>query len=314
MTQKTTETTEKPVISTTSYPKPTSRFGAFVIDSILCGLICLPLAIPVAFLGDDSVFYNGLIGGVFLLIQTIYFSYFNSQGQTLGHKVLGINVRKEDGSNLTFGEALIRHVVFLIINSIPVVNLLNLFALIDSKKQNLYDKLANVVYKPANEQAVIGYGLTGCTIGCGCVSLIVSLLFGSAIIAALVGGTDLQNSLDDLNTELQQVERDLNNQREESRDNQMMDNQMRNNNRNDLNDNTIEDLQKDLDTTMEDTEDRSLEDLEPVSKAEFMISCLADTTEVSSSVGNRYCECLYNADLNNTSIEACTSIITRSTR
>ena len=309
MTQKTTETTEKPVISTSSYPKPTSRFGAFVIDSILCGLICLPLAIPVAFLGDASVFYNGLIGGVFLLIQTIYFSYFNSQGQTLGHKVLGLNIRKEDGSNLTFGEALIRHVVFLIINSIPVVNLLNLFALIDSKKQNLYDKLANVVYKPANEQAVIGYGLTGCTIGCGCVSLIISLIFGSAIIAALVGGEDFQNSIDELNTELQQVEKDLNNQREETKDNQM-----RNNDKNNLNDNTIEDLQKDLDTTMEDLEDRSLEDLEPVSKAEFMMSCLADTTEVSSSIANRYCECLYNADLKNTSVAVCTSIISNSTR
>lgn len=309
MTQKTTETTEKPVISTSSYPKPTSRFGAFVIDSILCGLICLPLAIPVAFLGDASVFYNGLIGGVFLLIQTIYFSYFNSQGQTLGHKVLGLNIRKEDGSNLTFGEALIRHVVFLIINSIPVVNLLNLFALIDSKKQNLYDKLANVVYKPANEQAVIGYGLTGCTIGCGCVSLIISLIFGSAIIAALVGGEDFQNSLDELNTELQQVEKDLNNQREETKDNQM-----RNNDKNNLNDNTIEDLQKDLDTTMEDSEDRSLEDLSPTNKAEFMMGCLAEATEVSSSVANRYCECLYNADLKNTSVAVCTSIISNSTR
>lgn len=307
MTQKPSEKSEPSVISTSSYPKPTSRFGAFVIDTILCGLICLPLAIPVAFLGDAVVFYNGLIAGVFILVQTIYFSYFNSQGQTLGHKVLGITIQKEDGTNLSFGEALIRHVVFLIINSIPVVNFINLFALIDSKKQNLYDKLANVIYKPANEQAVIGYGLTGCTIGCGCVSFIVTLLFGSAIIAALVGGTELQGSLMDLNKELQQVEKDLNKERNETRD------QMRNGNDRNLNDNTIEDLQKNLDT-MEDLEDRSLEVLDPTSKAEYMMACLADTTEVSSSVGNRYCECLYNADLKNTSVEVCTSIISNSTR
>ena len=312
MTQNTVEKVEAPNVSKSNFPQPTSRFGAFAIDSILCGLITFPLAIPFVFaLGETASF---LVTGLFFLVGALYFSIFNSKGQTLGHKVVGIKIEKEDGSQLTFADAFVRHIVFSILNSIPFLNLINLFALIDAKKQNLYDKIGNVVYRPVNEQPVVGYGVTGCVAGCGCISIILGLLFSTVIIAALSGDTEFSSALDDFNQELQRTERDLRNQNNEEESVDTTD-RMNERNTQDREMRTLDEITRDVEEKMNETEDNSLEDSVPVSKAEFMLGCIAESGgNLSNAIKTRYCECLYNADLKGTSVTACMDIIKGATR
>jgi len=321
MTQNTVEKVETPNVSISNFPQPTSRFGAFVIDSILCGLFATPLHLLFYFIFGlyDNYVTQYLVASVStFIIGALYFPIFNSKGQTLGHKVVGIKIEKEDGTQLTFADAFVRYIVFSILNSIPFLNFINLLALIDAKKQNLYDKIGNVVHRPINEQPVVGYGVTGCSIGCGCINFILSLIFLLIItlgtLIALSGDTEFSSALDDLNKELQRTERDLRNQISEE---ESVDTTERMNERNtqDREMRTLDEITRDLDSTMDETEDRSLEDSMPVNKAEFMLACVSEPRgSASNAIQTRYCECLYNADLKGTSVSVCMDIIAESTR
>lgn len=108
------------------------RFFALVIDSILLGIL--------------SVILGGLLGGAqgvgfYFLLNAAYQWYFLTRrdGQTFGKQKLGIRVVRTDGRHLSGADAILRVIGYSINNVVPP---LWFWALIDSNRQGLQDKLA----------------------------------------------------------------------------------------------------------------------------------------------------------------------------
>ena len=186
---------------------PTSRFAAFLVDSILCAIIPVIIHLilsPVSallfffsysyFTGEGqfplymypllfiaNFFAYILVPILFPAISLIYFAYFNSKGQTLGQKLLGIKIEKEDGSLLKYKEAFLRHIYFNILYILPIVGYINFYFLFNSKRQNVYDLKYKVVVKPVDEKKFIGYLVT--------VIAAIPISFVTWIISAILAST-----------------------------------------------------------------------------------------------------------------------------
>lgn len=122
------------------------RFIAIFIDGIILGIIgaIVGAVIPgTTVQGGSGVTTIGPV--VSFIIGVLYYWYFLTQqnGQTLGKKIMGIRVVREDGAPLTFVHVLIRYIGYYI-NSI-VILLGWIWALFDSKKQGWHDKLAGTI-------------------------------------------------------------------------------------------------------------------------------------------------------------------------
>jgi uncharacterized RDD family membrane protein YckC len=107
-----------------------TRFFALVIDNIL-------LVMVAGLLGPRAS--GGLLA---FIVGGAYHWYFltHHNGQTLGKSMLGLRVVKADGTPLTDADALLRYVGYYL-NSF-FFGLGWIWALFDSEKQGLHDKLA----------------------------------------------------------------------------------------------------------------------------------------------------------------------------
>lgn len=134
------------------------RILAIIIDHIILGIVAIIIAIPI---GLSTLFSIGRInpftmaanmvswiffGIIVFVIWILYFPYFESTtGQTLGKKVMGIKVVKENGRNLTFGDALIR-TVFRVIDFLPAAYIVGLVViLVSQKRQRIGDMAAKTI-------------------------------------------------------------------------------------------------------------------------------------------------------------------------
>jgi uncharacterized RDD family membrane protein YckC len=112
-----------------------SRFGAFIIDSILIGIVATVLALLLTG-GVSTVAVNGMA----LIVGGAYFTIGFGMGVTLGAMVFGLRIVKKDGGEPGFGSGALRWVVS-ILSAIPIY-LGYFWAIWDPDKQTWQDKAA----------------------------------------------------------------------------------------------------------------------------------------------------------------------------
>ena len=128
-----------------NYSSIGSRFWAVLIDNIIVFVfVFIMLMLPIRIVSE------GLIGDLAVLLIFIgYFGYFTllegNGGQTLGKKILGIKVVKEDGTPCDFRSALIRNILRCI-DVLPIYYIIALISMAQSvKTQRLGDRAAKTI-------------------------------------------------------------------------------------------------------------------------------------------------------------------------
>jgi uncharacterized RDD family membrane protein YckC len=137
------------------------RIGAAIIDSIVMGVIIFGFV----FIGAGAVFGAGDVGAaagfaslayIFgLLLGLGYFFLLEGfwDGQTIGKKVLGIKVVKEDGSECDIGASVIRNLL-RIIDGLFYYAVGFIFMAMSDQRQRLGDRVGGtVVVKEAPDPA-----------------------------------------------------------------------------------------------------------------------------------------------------------------
>lgn len=132
-----------------------------IIFAVLTGILSLD-DIELAEAGDSVLlpYY-----AMFISMNAFYYTWFHgTTGQTLGKKMFGIRVLKEDGSPAGLGTAFLRWVGYLIAG-IPFF-LGFLWVIIDRKRQGWHDKIAGTIvinvkkYGMFQQEDTPKYGLT----------------------------------------------------------------------------------------------------------------------------------------------------------
>jgi len=119
------------------------RVGAFVIDSILMGLIWIPVIVAGTALGDIGFLVFTLAG----LVATLVYGFLleGMYGYTPGKYLLGLVVIKPDGSNCTIGASILRNLLW-IVDSLPTFNLIAMVSIfLTDDNQRVGDLVADTV-------------------------------------------------------------------------------------------------------------------------------------------------------------------------
>lgn len=126
-----------------------TRFGAWLIDAILVGVVSLVLRLAIGEVG------GGLVG---VALGIGYYGYLegSNSGQTIGKKALGIRVIDfNTGGPIGFGRAVIRY-FGRIVSAIPCF-LGFLWMLWDKERQTWHDKFATDVVVPVESYPVTSW-------------------------------------------------------------------------------------------------------------------------------------------------------------
>ena len=130
------------------------RFAAYLIDSILLGLIFFPLGLGLGLImgatgnNQNPELMMGLNGGlnmVSLVVTWLYSSLLESsswQG-TVGKKLIGLRVTDLDGRRISFGRATGRHFGKILSGLICLVGFI--MAAFTEKHQALHDQIAGTL-------------------------------------------------------------------------------------------------------------------------------------------------------------------------
>ncbi|WP_076148710.1 RDD family protein [Natrinema saccharevitans] len=119
------------------------RVGAFFIDSILMGLIWIPVIVAGTALGDIGFLVFTLAG----LVATLIYGFLleGLYGYTPGKYLLGLVVIKPDGSNCTIGASILRNLLW-IVDALPTFNLIAMVSiLLTDDNQRVGDLVADTV-------------------------------------------------------------------------------------------------------------------------------------------------------------------------
>jgi uncharacterized RDD family membrane protein YckC len=91
------------------------RFVAYIIDSIVLGLVTAPFG---SYKFEDGTASYRVVGVPFLLSLLVWIAYFAileaTLGATLGKLALGIRVLKADGSKLDWGASIVRNILRIV--------------------------------------------------------------------------------------------------------------------------------------------------------------------------------------------------------
>ena len=136
-----------------------TRIAAYMIDSILQGLIVFFIIFLLFLLGISLSSFEGLfnseVGYMLIafimimqfLLKWFYYVFFEvlMEGQTPGKKITGIRVITVNGENLDFGTIVLRNLLRVVdgFPSIPVIG--TLIAMIDKKRRRLGDIVAGTM-------------------------------------------------------------------------------------------------------------------------------------------------------------------------
>jgi uncharacterized RDD family membrane protein YckC len=132
------------------------RFAAYVIDSIILGLVFVPVGFVLGLLmanadvGDDATMgmfqaVNGLVNVASIVATWLYSSLLESsswQG-TVGKKLVGLRVTDMSGHRISFGKATGRHFGKMLSGLICLVGFI--MAAFTEKSQALHDQLAGTL-------------------------------------------------------------------------------------------------------------------------------------------------------------------------
>lgn len=125
------------------------RGGAFLLDYILLLLVpAVTLSLALIFKRAlPSVSYFVLFLGYLAALALVLFNWVYlcvRDGQSLGQRLIGIRVVREDGAPLTYKTAVVRHIVGYPL-AILVAGLGILWMLFDARQQGWHDKLARTL-------------------------------------------------------------------------------------------------------------------------------------------------------------------------
>lgn len=118
------------------------RVGAFFIDSILLGLIWVPIILAGAALGEIGFLVFTVAG----LVATLVYGFLleGLYGYTPGKFPLGLVVIKPDGSNCTIGASILRNLLW-VVDALPTFNLVAMISiLLTDNNQRVGDLVANI--------------------------------------------------------------------------------------------------------------------------------------------------------------------------
>jgi uncharacterized RDD family membrane protein YckC len=119
------------------------RVGAFVIDSLLMGLIWAPVVLAGAAL-DGIGFLVLAVGGLAALLM-YGFLLEGLYGYTPGKYLLGLVVIKSDGSNCTISASILRNLLW-VVDALPTFNLVAMVSiLLTDDNQRVGDLVADTV-------------------------------------------------------------------------------------------------------------------------------------------------------------------------
>lgn len=136
-----------PFTAVPAYADNSPRFLAFLVDSLIVGLGSGLLALPISLTGDESAAVLCLL--LIILWSFGYYTYFHAiSGQTPGKKLAKIKVVRRDGAPLSFGRALWRSIIFLVVPGLLTVFcyigwVLQLWPLWDKEHRAMHDYLAD---------------------------------------------------------------------------------------------------------------------------------------------------------------------------
>ncbi|MCL1885573.1 MAG: RDD family protein [Dehalococcoidia bacterium] len=126
------------------------RFGAFVVDAMLISIVIsmiFPLGSRFPLNLDDRWYFIPLvtISNALSVLATLAYSviFWCWRGQTLGKMLLNIRLLRGDGSDISFGYAMLRYLGYVV--CILTLGGGFLWLAFDSRKQGLHDKIAGTV-------------------------------------------------------------------------------------------------------------------------------------------------------------------------
>ena len=117
------------------------RVGAFFIDSILLGLIWVPVMLAGAALGEIGFLVFTVVG----LVATFVYGFLleGLYGYTPRKYLLGLVVIKPDGSNCTIGASILRNLLW-VVDALPTFNLVAMISiLLTDDNQRVGDLVAD---------------------------------------------------------------------------------------------------------------------------------------------------------------------------
>ncbi|MDO8657227.1 MAG: RDD family protein [Candidatus Levybacteria bacterium] len=113
------------------------RLFAFILDGIITN-------IPFILIFGFKESYTSTELGIFVVAWTAYTVWMvGMYGATIGKKLMGIKILKENGEKVNYSDALVREIASYL--SIAIVGLGYLFIIWDKKKQGWHDKIAKTV-------------------------------------------------------------------------------------------------------------------------------------------------------------------------
>ncbi len=115
--------------------------GVYLIDGIILNIIVGLIRIPFSSQSSNL----GLTFIITIILGCSYYTFFwvKQNGQTLGGKVLGVRIIKENGSSMTIGASSLRYIGFWV--SSLILGLGYFWVIWDAKKQGWHDKIAGTV-------------------------------------------------------------------------------------------------------------------------------------------------------------------------
>ena len=130
-----------------------SRFIAWLVDNFAIAVIAFLLSLLLSVLtgitrGSDSFLLRALTGTLavmlgfgILILQFLYFGYFwNKNGQSIGMKLTGIKVIRQDGNLMSYVRAALRGTFGYWVSGL-IFGLGYIWAAFDSEKETWHDKI-----------------------------------------------------------------------------------------------------------------------------------------------------------------------------
>ena len=117
----------------------TARFMSFLIDYVIIGILCIPLAIVIGFLGIITLslgwlLYPFLVPAVALIYVALTLG--GAKQATLGMQFMGISIKRLDGGRIDPILAVLHSILFWVIHSAAMI--LPLFVSFFSSKKRLF--------------------------------------------------------------------------------------------------------------------------------------------------------------------------------
>lgn len=133
-----------------------ARIGAQIIDTIVMGVVFLFFGVVGSVGGDSASSGFAFLGLLLGFCASVFYGFFLEgywDGYTVGKKLLGIKVVKEDGSPCTYGSALLRNLLE-IIDGLFYYVVGFIFMASGDKRQRLGDRAAGTVVVKEQPQDV----------------------------------------------------------------------------------------------------------------------------------------------------------------